>query len=74
MTAATQARVALVLSRMAAMSAADGDDAEMISEALEGALNELAGQEGFGTEQQSDPRGDFRNGRWSMSHVEGVDI
>ena len=29
--------------------------------------------DGFGTEGQSDPRGDRRDGEWSMWQVQGVD-
>ena len=27
----------------------------------------------IGTEGQNDPRGDMRNGEWSMDRVEGID-
>ena len=33
-------------------------------------LDNLAFQDAFGTEQQCDPRGDFRNYQWSMWNVE----
>ena len=38
--------------------------------ALEQGLNELAGNDFFGTECQCDPRGDGRNAQWSMSNIE----
>lgn len=68
-----QERVAQVLARMSAMAMADEDDAAMFSELLENSLGELNGEDAFGTEGQNDPRGDFRNGSWSMRCVEGVD-
>lgn len=68
-----QERVAKVLDNMKAMALEDEDNAAMFSEDLELYLNELNGEDAFGTEGQSDPRGDFRNGKWSMDCVEGVD-
>ena len=38
---------------------------------LESGLNELASYDAFGTEQSTDPRGDFRNGSWDLEDVEG---
>lgn len=69
----TQERVAKVLERIAQMAAADGDDAQMFSDALDIMLDELHCMDAFGTEGQCDPRGDFRNGTWSMCDVEGID-
>lgn len=69
----TQARVLAVLDRIAAQVRKDADDADVYSDSLEGMLGELAGNDFFGTEGQNDPRGDFRNGDWSMSRVEGID-
>lgn len=59
-----------VLSRLAKMCEEDEEFAEMFSGDLETILTEIHSQDGFGTEGQSDPRGDFRNGRWSMGKVE----
>ena len=50
------------------------EDAEMLAEDLESMLDDIHSSDGFGTEGQCDPRGDFRNGKWSMSNVQGVDI
>lgn len=61
-----------VLSRLAKMCEEDEDFAEMFSSDLETMLTDIHSQDGFGTEGQSDPRGDFRNGRWSMNKVEPV--
>lgn len=68
-----QQRVVKVLERMIAMAKDSKDDAEMFADELEPMLTEVHGNDGFGTEGQCDPRGDFRNGRWSMKKVEGVD-
>jgi hypothetical protein len=70
---AQQKRVAKVLDNMKAMALADEDNASMFAECLEFNLNELNGEDAFGSEGQSDPRGDFRNGDWSMDNVEGID-
>ncbi len=45
-------------------------DPDLYAEQLEKILDDIASQDGFGTEQQCDPRGDFRNGQWSMWNVE----
>jgi hypothetical protein len=69
----TQQRVVKVLERMLEMARSNEDDAEMFSDGLEDLLTELHSNDGFGTEGQCDPRGDFRSGTWSMDLVEGVD-
>ena len=68
----TQKRVVKVLERMISMAQQNEDDAEMFADGLEDMLSDIHGNDGFGTEGQCDPRGDFRNGRWSMTNVEGV--
>lgn len=68
-----QQRVITVLERMLAMARNDEDDAAMFADVLQPALEELMSSDAFGTEAQCDPRGDGRNGTWSMSHVEGID-
>lgn len=68
----TQKNVAAVLDRMKAMALSSEDDAEMLAEGLQDMLEDIASNDGFGTERQCDPRGDFRNGEWSMDNVEGV--
>lgn len=78
-TATTKQRAALVLERIRQYVLESDDaptevsDADVIAGELEGMLTELAGQDFFGTEGQNDPRGDFRNGEWSMDRVEGLD-
>lgn len=46
------------------------NDEDDIADMLDSALDELASNDAFGSEQQCDPRGDFRNGDWSMWDVE----
>lgn len=69
----TQQRVAKVLERMASLAATNEDDAEVLADELDRMLTDLHESDFFGTEGQCDPRGDFREGDWSMAHVEGVD-
>jgi hypothetical protein len=69
----TQRRVLAVLERMTEAVRRDCDDAEVFSEVLDEMLTSLHGNDFFGTEGQNDPRGDFRNGEWSMTRVEGID-
>jgi len=59
-----------VLNRLAKMCEDDEDFANALSSDLDTMLNEIQSQDGFGTEAQCDPRGDFRNGRWSMKKIE----
>lgn len=68
-----QARCAMVLNRLGQLVLDGALDADALVTDLELFLNDLAEQDAFGTEQQSDPRGDFRNGHWSMQKVEGLD-
>lgn len=69
----TQKRTILVLERMIEQCKEDNINADVFAEMLEPMLRELHGEDFFGTEGQCDPRGDFRNGRWSMKKVEGID-
>ena len=62
-----------VLERIAKQVLHDEDELPAWADALEDMLQLLHNDDFFGTEGQSDPRGDFRNGAWSMSLVEGVD-
>jgi hypothetical protein len=59
-----------VLKRLAKMCEEDESFADAFVDDLDSLLNEIHSQDGFGTEGQSDPRGDFRNGRWSMKKIE----
>lgn len=69
----TQQRVLKVLERITAMVKDCEDDADMFSDGLQIMLDDLQCNDGFGTEGQCDPRGDFRNGEWSMNDVEGCE-
>lgn len=66
-------RVVLVLQRLAALANEDEDFAESLSDDLTVMLDDIHGQDGFGTEGQSDPRGDFRDGQWRMDRVQSLD-
>lgn len=61
-----QNNVVTVLKRMLATAEADADEAEMFADDLDRMLDEIHSNDGFGTEGQCDPRGDFRNGKWSI--------
>ena len=64
-----QQRNSLVLQRL--LSYCEGeDDAEALAECLDCMLDDLRSQDFFGTEGQCDPRGDSRNGEFSMWCVE----
>lgn len=69
----TQQRVIKVLDRIKQQVLDDEQEAEMWSESLNDMLENMLSYDYFGTEGQSDPRGDFRNGDWGMDRVEGVD-
>jgi hypothetical protein len=60
----------IVLNRLAKACEEDADFANAFKDDLEGVLNGIHSDDGFGTEGQCDPRGDFRNGYWSMDLVE----
>lgn len=68
-----QQRVSKVVGRLGELATNDPDDAEGIAEALDAMLDDLRGYDFFGTEGQNDPRGDFRDGEWSMGCVQGID-
>lgn len=68
-----QKRNQLVLERLIAFSNEDSNIAKHLADALDTALDDLASDDFFGTEAQMDPRGDGRDGTWTMKLVEGVD-
>jgi len=68
-----QKRVLKVLERMAEQVRSDNDMTETYSDELDMMLDELLGQDFFGTEGQNDPRGDHRDESWHMGRVQGVD-
>ena len=59
-----------VLNRLAKMCEDDAEFAKNLSPDLDALLTDINEQDGFGTFGQSDPRGDFRNGDWSMDNLE----
>lgn len=69
----TQQRVLMVLDRIKNLVTNDENDAEVLAEVLDEFLTDLHSNDFFGTEGQLDPRGDFRDGDWSMEYVQGVD-
>ena len=70
-----QERVLKVLERIIESVRNDDDEAGMWAHELEATLDNLYGQDAFGSEGQCDPRGDMRDeAGWSvLSRVEGVD-
>ena len=66
-------RIKRVLERIMDNVDRDKDFARYMLDELENTLDQWHMDDGFGTEGQDDPRGDFRNGKWSMKRVEGVD-
>lgn len=66
-------RVKAVLMNMINMCDQDEMYAEDFSFGLEELLNEMQSNDAFGTEGQCDPRGDFRDGHWSMDQVQAID-
>jgi hypothetical protein len=69
----TQERVQKVLSKMSQLLKEDDSFADLFSGPLERCLTELKDEDHFGSEGQCDPRGDGRDGEFSMTHVQGVD-
>jgi hypothetical protein len=67
------ARVRKVLENMQRMLKDDPSYAEPFAEILESGLTALHEEGCFGTEGQCDPRGDFREGPWSMERVQDID-
>lgn len=69
----TQERVKKVLNKMIQLSEEDNNFADLFSASLERCLTELKDEDQFGSEGQCDPRGDGRDGDFSMDHVQGID-
>ena len=65
-----QANTCVVLQRLINLIKSDEDFAKEFSEYLENLLNESKHYGDFGEEGQNDPRGDFRNGEWTMDNIE----
>lgn len=69
-----QQRTKLVLERMIQQVIEDEDYCEMYSDMLETGLWGLQCEDAFGTEGQCDPRGDFRDERFTINYVQGIDV
>lgn len=68
-----QKRITKVLEKMIILCEEDEFNADVFSNNLDIVLEDLLGDDFFGTEGQCDPRGDGRNGIWNMFKVEGID-
>ena len=70
-----QQRMLKVLERIKEQVEANEDDAEVYCDAFEIMLDDLMGEDFFGSESSTDPRGDQRERRgWSMmDRIQGVD-
>lgn len=70
-----QKRVVKVLERLIIQASEDAKDAESMGSAMDVMLDDLHQDGFFGTEGQGDPRGDFREGQWSIDQdmVQGID-
>lgn len=68
-----QKRVVKVLGNMVQLVKNDEYYAEMFTDFLDSELEQLRDEDAFGTEGQSDPRGDGRDGDFYMGFVQGVD-
>jgi hypothetical protein len=67
------AQLRSLLANLGRAASDDEDVAEILSESLDAALDTLAENDFFGTERQSDPRGDGRDDDYSLWFVQGVD-
>lgn len=65
-----QKRNKLVLQRLIEFSNDSTESAKHLAEVLDHFLDDLCMDDFFGTETQMDPRGDGRNGHWTMKNVE----
>lgn len=61
-------RLAKTLSRIMEASKEDEDLVDLYADSLDNMLDELRFNDQFGSEGQCDPRGDFRNGEWSIEN------
>lgn len=69
-----QKRVIAVLDRIKKTCFEDADEACCYGEALDQMLEDLLSEDFFGTGGATDPRGDQREGTWSVEYrVEGID-
>jgi hypothetical protein len=61
-----QKNLIVVLPRIVDLVKEDEYFAEDLAGLLEGLLDDVGSRDGFGPERSSDPRGDFRDGNWSL--------
>lgn len=61
-----QKNLSVVIPRLVDVVADDEYFASDFATVLEQLLDQYASNDGFGTERQSDPRGDFRDKEWSL--------
>lgn len=66
----TQKRILIVLSRLTLLVEKGQVHSETLSNALNGMLDDLKGEDFFGTEAQLDPRGDGREGNFTMDKIQ----
>lgn len=67
-------RLVAVITRILNIATAGSDkDVKEWTSRIDDMLACALDNDAFGTEGQSDPRGDQRNGHFSMSNVEGID-
>lgn len=66
-------RFAVVWARLLFHLERHPEDLPFFENQLDNIFNEFQSMDGFGTEAASDPRGDFRDGEWSMRRVQGID-
>lgn len=67
-----QENLKIVLPRIMKLVEEDEYLAEYFAEDLEEILNDIHYEDGFGTEGENDPRGDFRKGEWTLLEKGGV--
>lgn len=66
-------RVITVLDRTIDLINQDEEYADMMSDYLDDMLEDLLNYDAFGSEGQNDPRGDGRDGEWTLWRVQGID-
>lgn len=66
-------RLETIFGRLIAQAKEDEEAAAIIADEIDSMIENLANDDFFGTEGQSDPRGDMRDGAWDITNVQGVD-